>query len=1058
MKFFYCVIVAAALGAGGLLRAAVTVGGLRCEDRVDPLGIDGAKPRFSWRLKSDVRRQNQTAYQVVVDGQWDSGKVTSGECLHVEYGGPTLAATKAFTWKVRVWDADGVASGWSSAAKFSTGLSDWSAAQWIGLDDSTLFGSAQWIWYPEGNPAASAPAATRQFKRTLTLAEKPSKATYVVTADDGFQISVNGVKAGEGNSWTRPVILDVTALLNAGVNNITVTATNVTSGAAGLIAKLHVTFPDLAAVDLVTDAQWSASTNGTTWVTAQVLGSYGMPPWGQLTWSPPARYLRKQFGVDSQKSETRATAYVCGMGFFDLYLNGRQISDHVMDPALSDYAKALYYVTFDVTGQLRGGSNALGVTLGNGRFCAPRTSVPAPTTTYGLPKLLLQLEVEYSDGTKAKTVSDASWKITDNGPIRSNNEYDGEAYDTRLEMPGWNAPDFNDSAWEPAQLETAPGGALVAQLIEPMRFTQVIHPVAVTNPSPGTYVVEMGQSFYGTLRLTASGAAGTTINLVSAYSLQADGTLKATDNRSALSHDSYILKGQGTEVWNPRFRGQGFRHVQVTGFPGVPTVNNFEGLVIHSDVEPVGDFTCSNPLINRLHSALRWGGRSFLRSAPLDPDRDERQAWMGDPAKDAESQAYNFNVAPFYTKWMDDVARSQRADGTIPDIAMYWNWGSGVEWASVFTIIPDWFTSFYDDQQVASSHYRAMKAWVLAQHRLQLQPDGTLNATSYGDWCDASTMDQGGTAGSLVTPGALVSTAYHYNNCRIMQRLAQARDLTADQQAFSGMADALKLAFNRRFFNAANNTYQGESQCGYVLAIKFGLVPDGRLAAVVANLADNITIKNNGHLSVGLIGMQWLMQTLTEVGRSDLAWTIVTQTTRPSWGYMLEKGSTTIWERWDCDTQGPGMNSENLLILAGNLDAWFYQTLAGIRLASAGFKSFLIKPEILGDLKSAAAHFDSPYGRITSAWKMDSATHLTLACTVPPNTTATVHVPLTRLTEATISEGGTVIWNKEDFTGGVAGINYDGADATSVRFVVGSGSYAFSATGTAANSSIAPEN
>jgi alpha-L-rhamnosidase len=1056
MKRFVFLALAGTLFAPGILKAAaVTVSGLRCEDRVNPLGIDVAVPRFSWILNSTVRGENQTAYEVVVDGQWDSGKVTSSECLHVEYGGPALPATKSFTWKVRVWDANGAPSDWSPVATFSTGLTDWTAAKWIGRDEvanADFFGTAKWIWYPEGDPTVSAPVGSRFFKRTLTLTEKPSKATYVLAADNGFQLFINGVKAGEGSDFSSPTSLDVASLLNVGDNTIAITASNIGTGAnpAGLIARLRAEFPVSTALDFFTDAQWSASIDGTTWVTAKALGSYGMAPWGTLNTRPlPARYLRKEFAADAQKTVTRATAYVCGMGFFDLSVNGQPVSDHVMDPALSDYTKAAYYVTFDVTGQMTTGINAIGVTLGNGRFLAPRFSSPAPTVTYGFPKLLLQLEVEYSDGSKSKIVSDATWKITDKGPIRANNEYDGETYDARMEMPGWNAANFDDSDWYPVQLVAAPGGVLKSQIIDPMTFTQVIHPVAVTTLAPGKYIVDMGQSFYGTVRLKATGPAGTTVDMVSAYSIDADGSLKTADNRSAQSHDRYTMKGGGPEVWNPRFKGQGYRRIQVTGFPGVPTVDNFEGLVIHNAAVPVGDFTCSNPLINQIHSAVTWGLRSFLRSAPLDPDRDERQSWMGDPAKDAESGAYNYNVAPFYTKWMDDVERSQHSDGTIPDVSMFWTFGEGVDWASVFTIIPDWFTTFYDDKRVADSHYNAMKAWVLAEQQRHVQPDGTLNATSYGDWCDTSTMDMGGAANSSVTPGELVSTAYHYNNCRILQRLAQARGAATDQQTFTAMADALKTAFNAKFFNPTTNMYQGDSQCGYVLAIKFGLVPDGKLDAVVSNLATNIMVKNTGHLSVGLIGMQWLMQTLTDVGRSDLAWTIATQTSRPSWGYMLSRGSTTIWERWDGDTESPSMNSEDLLILAGNLDAWFYQTLAGIRPVTPGFKTFLIKPEILGDLKSAVAHFDSPYGRIASDWNIDTATHLSLACTVPANTTATIAVPLTKLTNATISEGGTVIWSNGTFINGVTGISYDGADATSARFVVGSGSYAFSVTGTA---------
>jgi alpha-L-rhamnosidase len=1053
MKHSAAIFSATLLLLGGfspMAQANVSVTSLRCEDRIAPLGIDVQQPRFSWKIESDQRGENQTAYQIVVDGQWDSGKVLSSQSIQLEYAGPALAPAKDYSWKVRVWDSAGNPSAYSDIAKFSTGLGSWNA-KWIGrdeLENAQFFGAAQWIWFPEGNPATSAPVAQRFFKKDFTLAANPLRATVSVTADDGFDVFINGTKVGTGDSFSRPGEFEISALLHSGANTIAITANNVGTAAnpAGLVARLSVRFSAGSDFELLTNSSWSASTNGTAWTAAQAMGAYGMAPWGTMNVRQlPARHLRKDFNADPAKQVARATAYVCGFGFFDLFLNGQEVSDHVMDPAISDYTKALYYVTFDVTGQINPDANAIGLMLGNGRFFAPRFKDPAPTQTFGFPKAMVQLEIEYTDGSKTKILSDESWRMTDKGPIRRNNEFDGEEYDARMELPGWDTASYDDSTWEPVQLVAAPGGAIKSQIIEPMKITHIIHPVSVTNPASGKYIVDMGESFYGTVRLKASAPAGTTVNMVSAYSLKPDGTLKTADNRGALTKDTYIFKGQGVEIWNPRFKGQGFRHIEVTGFPGVPTVDNFEGLVIHTDVEVTGSFDSSHALINQTHAALNRGARMFLRSAPLDPDRDERQAWMGDPAKDAESEAYNFNVAAFYTKWMDDVARSQRSNGTIPDVATFWDWGEGVEWPSVFTIIPDWFAEFYGDRRLADTHYAAMKTWVLAMRKHE-QPDGTLGATSYGDWCDASTMDTLNNNGS--TPGNLVSSAYQYHNYRIMERIAASRGATADQLTFGTLAGNLKTAYNVRFLNTTTHVYQGDTQCAYVLALKFGLVPDNQREAVIAKLIDNILVKNNGHLSVGLIGMQWLMQTLTDIGRADVAWTIATRTTRPSWGYMFSKGSTTIWERWDGDTRDPSMNSESLLILAGNLDAWFYQTLAGIRPISAGFKTFMIKPEIVGDLTWAKAHFDSPYGRISSDWKIDSPTALSFDCAVPSNSSAVVHFPLTTLRNVIIRENGFVIWSNGAFVAGVPGISYDGADAKAVRFTVGSGTYAFSASGT----------
>ena len=989
---------------------AFAVDHLRCEYLENPLGIDVTKPRLSWIIQSDRRGEIQTAYQIIVASMpgllardqgdlWDSGKILSDRSTLVEYAGKALESRTQCYWKVRYWDKDGKASAWSRPALWTMGLlkpEDW-RAKWIGKDEGLVLDDAQWIWFPEGNPVQSAPAGARYFRRTISLPEgqKILSAVCTVTADNAFELIVNGRRVGSGNDWRERVNLDVASFLLAGENQLFITVTNAgdTPSPAGLILSIHIELAGGDSVNMASDGQWEASQDQVSWSPAKVLGPFGIGPWGVIGSDDrplPARYLRREFQAD--KKVARATAYVCGLGFFDLFLNGNKVSDHVMDPALSDYAKVDYYVTFDVTHQLHKGANAIGAVLGNGRFFAPRLHTPATFVDYGFPKLLMQLEIEYTDGSRSIVTSDGHWRLTTHGPIRANNEYDGEVYDARREMPGWNTAGFDDSKWEPAQRVAAPGGQLRAQMIEPMRVTEIVHPVAMTNPAPGVYLVDMGRNFYGTVRLKASAPRGTEVRMVSAYSLKPDGVLKTADNRSARCTDIYTFKGEGVETWSPRFKGQGFRRVQITGFPGKPTLDNFEGLVIHTDVEPAGEFECSNELVNRIHMAMRWGMRMFLRSAPLDPDRDERQAWMGDPAKDAESEAFNFNVASFYAKWMDDVRASQRPDGSIPDVAMYWVWGDGVEWASVFTIIPDWFTDFYDDQGVARQNYEAMKNWVLAMRRHEL-PDGTLRGTSYADWCDTTSMD-GKVSDNGSTPRELVSSAYQYHNYRLMERLAERFGRPEDRTEFATQADQLRRAFNSKFLDPKTHVYQGDTQCGYVLALQFGLVPEDQRNGVISNLVDNILIQHSGHLSVGLIGMQWLMQTLTDIGRPEVAWIIATQTTRPSWGYMLSKGATTIWERWDMDTRDPGMNSEALLIQAGNFDAWLYQTLAGINCdpQQPGFKHIIIRPRLLGDLTWVNAHFDSPFGRIVSSWKRHGD-KLTMNVTIPANTTATVYVP-----------------------------------------------------------------
>ncbi len=748
-----------------------------------------------------------------------------------------------------------------------------------------------------------------------------------------------------------------------------------------------------------------------------------------------ACYLRREFVLN--RPIKSAAVSICGLGFFDCSINGQPVGDHVMDPAFTSYPKRAMYVTFDVTRHLRGGSNAVAVVLGPGRYVQ---HFP------GRSCLLLQLDVVFEDGSTQQIVTDENWKVNANGPVGYSNEYNGEEYDARKEFGSWNSPGFDDSRWMAAVSCPAPCASLQAQMLEPMRVTQVIKPIALSSPSPGVYIVDMGQSFYGMTRLKVSGPAGTVVRMVGSYSLRPDGTLKTEDNRGARCTDVYTLKGSGTESWSPRFKGQGFRRVQVTGFPGTPTLDNFEGLVVHSDVQPAGEFACSSELINRIHQNIRWGQRMYKRSVPLDPDRDERQGWLGDPAKDAESDAYNFNVAPFYAKWLADIRMDQSAEGQLSSISpVSWpSYEGDLVWPSVFTIVPDWLHDFYGDRRVLEENYAGMKRWLDYQCRANQKPDFTVDRNAYGDWCDVSTIGVNGwgdkTKGSTSKP--LIATAYHYNNIRIMARAARLLGKPEDCEHYESLSRKVGEAFNRRFLNPANASYESGTQCAYVLALMFDLVPPEHRVRVIQKLADDILVKNKGHLSVGLIGMQWLMQALDKIGRNDLAYTIVTQTDRPSWGYMISKGATSIWERWDTDTLGSGMNSEALLILSGNLDAWFYQALAGINYDrdKPGFKHIIIRPQPVGDLKWVNAHYESPYGRIISNWKLEEGNakigtgKLTMEVTIPANTTATVYVPAKDA--AAVAESGKPVAKAR-------GVRFLRVENGAAVYEVGSGFYEF---------------
>lgn len=747
----------------------------------------------------------------------------------------------------------------------------------------------------------------------------------------------------------------------------------------------------------------------------------------------PARYLRREFKVAGEVR--RATAYVCGLGFFDLHINGKPVGDHIRDPGLTGYKKRAFYVTFDVSDYLAKGANAIGAVLGNGRYFAPREISPGKVKSMGYPKLLMHMRIEYKDGSVEDIVSDSNWKVTASGPIRSNNEFDGEEYDARMETPGWDRSGFDDSKWKSVELVSPPGGVMQAQMIEPMRIVETRKPVKITSPKDGMYIVDMGQSYYGSVRLKVSGPEGRRVQIRTAYNLNPDGTLRNRDNRSALSSDAYILKGKGQEVWNPRFRGQGYRYAEVTGFPGVPKAENFEGLVIHTDFASAGGFACSNPLINQIYSNIRWTQRAYIRSVPMEPDRDERQGWLGTQAKDFESNAYNFNMAALLSKWLGDIRLDQLDDGQLPDLSpTYWSfYHKSIVWPSSIAILPEVQHDFYGDRRALSDNYDAMTKWMKFTSR-HLKPDSTTDFNFWGDWCDTYSMDKKGKEKGR-TSRPLISTAYFYNNARIAARIARLLGKADDEKHFAALATKIKKGFNKRFFDAKTNQYGNGTQTSYILPLAFGMVDPDKRKAVGAKLVHDIMVTHKKHLSVGMVGMLYMMQVLTDIGHPEVGYAIATRTKRPSWGYMIGKGATTVWERWDTDTKGPGMNSEGLLILAGNLEAWFYQTLLGINNdpKQPGFKHIILRPCPVGDLTYAKGWHESMYGKIVSAWKRDGET-FTWSVTVPPNTTATLHVPAGAASD--VEEGGRPA-GKSD---GVKFLRMANGRAV---FSAGSGSYEF---------------
>ncbi|PYT31517.1 MAG: hypothetical protein DMG57_04900, partial [Acidobacteria bacterium] len=1008
---------------------------LRCEYLSNPLGIDVARPRLSWVLESAGsadRGLKQSAYRILVASSeealraatgdlWDSGKVASDQSTQVVYGGKMLGSGRRAVWKLEVWDQAGESSGWSGPAVWSMGLlkpEDWKA-RWIGLEQTELYkrpaspyhnlANARWIWLPAGDPASSASAGDRFFRAALDLSAGRHivKSVCVMGADHEFELFVNGVHAGKGNFVYAPEIIDVTSKLKSGKNVIAVRARNGEDGKpAGLIAAIRVEFTKGQPVSFVTSGEWKSAETAAAgweqpgfddsgWSRAKDIGAVGMKPWGEVGFieerALPARVLRREFEVAAKPKH--ATAYVSGLGLFELQVNGSKIGDEVLSPGLTDYDKHVQYLAFDVTPQLSAGRNAVGLILGNGRYHAPRATAAIATRTFGQPRAILQLEIEYADGSTTQIASDDSWKLSTHGPILSNNEYDGEEYDARMEFENWSRPGFNDSEWQAAQIVRAPSGMMAARMAEPMRVVETLHPVSVRQLRPGVFIFDMGQNMVGWCRLTVSGPKGTAVTLRHAETLQENGELYVENLRSAQATDIFTLKGNGKEIWEPRFTYHGFRYVEVAGYPGEPPITAIEGRVVQDAMTQVADFTTSNELLNHLHKNIFWGVRGNYRSIPTDcPQRDERQGWMGDRSTVSRSESYLFDVAAFYNKWMNDIEDAQRPDGSIPDVAPnYWVlYSNDVTWPSTFVLVPNMLYDQYGDLRVIERHYPALKKWIA--HMRTYVNDGLMPKDTYGDWCVPPESPQliHSQDPARKTNGTLLGTAYFYKMLRLMERYAKLLGKNEDAAEYDSLANAMKTALLARFFNASLNQFDNGTQTSAILPLAFDLEPAGTRQAVFDHLVSKIHNESQDHVGVGLIGAQWLMRTLSENGSGDLALKIATQTTYPGWGYMIEKGATTIWELWNGDTADPAMNSGNHVMQIGDLGVWLYEYLAGIRSdpEHPGFKHAIIRPYPVEGLTFVRASHKSLYGTIRSNWKRE-AHGFALEVSVPVNSSVT---------------------------------------------------------------------
>ncbi len=751
-----------------------------------------------------------------------------------------------------------------------------------------------------------------------------------------------------------------------------------------------------------------------------------------------ARYLRKEFSL--KKDVVKARLYISGLGVYNAFINGKWVDAfECLKPTLSDYTRRIYFNAYDVTELVReDGLNAVGVTLAGGRFTTVRHDNNYlewcginHAAHYGLPQLLMQLEVTYQDGTTDTITSGEGWKITNQGPIRKSNEFDGETYDARLDLGDWTMPDYNDSHWDAAIVDYDRQNMYKEDIYNPRHRVAREYPVVTGSPLPNDYqrpdpmqlltpqpnpnikiqeqlkpvslfkkgdkwILDMGQNMVGVLDLDLFDTqSGDTIILRYAETLASDSTLYTANLRSAECTDRFIARG-GRYCWHPMFTYHGFRYVEISGLRYTPKLDDFTGLVLYDEMPFTGTLETSNEIINAVYRNATWGIRGNYRSMPTDcPQRDERMGWTGDRTTGCYGESYIFDNHRLYAKWLQDLEDSQLENGSLPDVApAYWrNYTDNMTWPGAFITVADMIWRRFGDFRTVEQHYDAMKRWMLHMKKYYLK-DGILIRDTYGDWCvppESPELIHSRDTNRITWPACL-STPYYVEYCGIMGGFATNLHREDDVKYFKNEINTVTKAYNARYFDSVSGCYANNTVTANILPLAFWMVGPDYEHSVLEHIVEKTEKDFVGHVSTGVVGIQHLMRTLTDYGRGDLALRMATDTTYPSWGYMVKNGATTIWELWNGDTGDPAMNSGNHVMLLGDLIIWYYEYLGGIRPLAPGYSKIMLKPYPIKGLDYVNCSYQSVSGLIKSKWKRNG-NHFEWEILIPANTTAEVWLP-----------------------------------------------------------------
>jgi alpha-L-rhamnosidase len=967
------VLAAAAPAKAERTAVGITCDHLRCEYLVDPLGIDEPAPRLSWTLSAEGRGVSQSAYQIAV------------------------ASTEQMLEHPDLWDTGKVESSETIQIEYQgKPLTSRQACFWRVR-----------AWDQSGEPGPWSQAAHWEMG---LLEPSDWEAKWI---DGRSRQSAGPLKILKATYQTidGKIAKDVTAAVKSKVhdNALDISVSNDDLGGDPADhkkkqLKLRYTLGTASPVDTTYEENVPVS----------------IPP-------RPISALRRDFHVDG--SITKARLYVTALGIYDVRLNGDRVGNHVLAPDWTDYKKRIRYQVYDVTNQLKTGDNAItGMVaggwyaghIGNGRF-----------RYWGdRPMLLAQLEITHDDGKVDRICTGSEWK-SHASPILNTDFMLGEDYDARMELP--SSSDLTEKdGWTPVNVDDPKTPALQSQVSVPVTELMTLTPKSLNEPAPGHWVFDLGQNMVGVARIKVSAPAGTKITIRFAEMLEPDKTIYTANYRGAPSIDTYICKGGGIEVWQPRFTFHGFRYVQLTGLPAKPGMDAVTGVVLGSVTPQVGQFTCSDPRINQLQSNIQWGQRGNFLSVPTDcPQRDERLGWMGDAQVFIGTAVYNADVSAFFTKWLVDVDDAQTADGQFSNVSPDNGAGTGTPaWGDAGVICPWTIFHAYGDRRELKRHLPDMIKWVEwdKAHTVGLIRKKDLGS-HFGDWLSINAK----------TPDDLLATAYFAHSTDLVARSAKAVGDEEDAKKYGELFDQIKTAFVDKYVDK-EGSMTANTETDYAMALQFGLLPDDLRHKAADRLAEDVKAKGD-HLSTGFVGVSYLLPALANNGHPDTAFRLLMQDTFPSWLFSVSHGATTIWERWDGWTpekgfQDAGMNSFNHYSL-GSCGQWMYEGIAGISQPPDGdsFKQIVIRPHVGGGLTSASAKYDSIRGLIVSDWKVTDG-RIVLTVTIPPNTTATVHVPTAA--PLGVTEAGKPV-------SGDASIKVLKPESDSAIFEIGSGTYVFDA-------------